>query len=66
MTGDGTVDGAEITEAVLMDLDGDGTADSVTITRTTVVDVDGDGIPDIAEVEEIDLSAIPDPERPQA
>jgi hypothetical protein len=49
-----------------MDLDGDGTADSVTITRTTVVDVDGDGIPDIAEVEEIDLSAIPDPERPQA
>jgi len=61
MTGDGNIDGAEITEAVMMDLDGDGTADSVTITRTTVVDVDGDGIPDIAEVEEIDFSEIPEP-----
>ena len=60
MTGDGTVDGAEITEAVMMDLDGDGTADSVTITRTTVVDVDGDGIPDVAEVEEVDFSEIPE------
>ena len=38
-----------------------GTADSVTITRTTVVDVDGDGIPDVAEVEEVDFSEIPEP-----
>ncbi len=43
-----------------MDLDGDGTADSVTITRTTVVDVDGDGIPDVAEVEQLDISEIPE------
>jgi len=46
---------------VMMDLDGDGTADAVTITRTTVVDVDGDGIPDIAEVEVLDFSEIPEP-----
>ena len=59
--GDGIIDGAEVTEAVLMDLDGDGTADSVTITRTTVVDVDGDGVPDVGEVEVVEISEIPTP-----
>ena len=34
---------------------------SITVTRATMVDVDGDGAPDEIEVEELDVSAVPEP-----
>ena len=51
----------EVVEDMDVDLDGDGTPDGHVTIEVERIDVDGDGIPDIAEVEVLDFSEIPEP-----